>query len=78
MDEDGSYFKSAPDVAYCLPLLELSGEKHYKFLEKVYYVYNGESPYNEHKPKSSGGGFEEQERCSRKIRSYQKLNELND
>ena len=76
IDVDGNYFKSAPDVAYCLPLLELSGEEHYKFLSKTYYVYNGESPYNEHKPKSSGGGFEEQERCSRVIRNLPKLNQL--
>ena len=50
MDDDGNYFKSAPDVAYSFALLELSGEKHYKFLPKTYYVYNADSPYNEHKP----------------------------
>lgn len=76
-DEDGSYFKSAADAAYCIPLLELSGEKHYRFLERKYYVYNGDSPYNDHKPKSASGGFEEQERCVRIIRSFPKLNELN-
>lgn len=76
IDEDGTYFKSAADAAYCIPLLELSGEKHYKFLPKISYVYNGDSPYNDHKPQSSSGGFEEQERCVRIIRNKQKLNEL--
>lgn len=77
LDIDGNYFKSAPDVAYSFALLELSGEKHYKFLPKTYYVYNAESPYNEHKPNSSGGGFQEQERCARVIRSFPSLQNLN-
>ena len=77
LDTDGNYFKSAPDVAYSFALLELSGEKHYKFLPKTYYVYNAESPYNEHKPNSSGGGFGEQERCTKVIRSFPSLEKLN-
>lgn len=60
MDEEGNYFMSAPDVAYSLPLVELAGEKHYKFIPDILYVYNAESPYNEHKPNSSSGGLTSQ------------------
>jgi glycosyltransferase involved in cell wall biosynthesis len=76
-DDNGEYFKSAPDVAYTFALLELAGEENYKFLPKLYYVYNAESPYNEHKPGSaSGDGFREQQRCSNIIRNKPKLKKL--
>jgi glycosyltransferase involved in cell wall biosynthesis len=76
-DGDGSYFKSAADVAYTIPLLELSGEEHYVFNPKILYVYNGSSPYNDHKNGSaSGGGLQEQSRCANIIRNKQKLNKL--
>jgi hypothetical protein len=76
-DEDGSYFKSAPDVAYAFSLLELAGNENYRFLRKPYYVYNAESPFNEHKIGSaSGGGHPEQERCANIIRNKPKLNKL--
>jgi len=51
-DDNGEYFKSAADVAYTFSLLELAGEENYRFLPKLYYVYNAESPYNDHKPGS--------------------------
>ena len=76
-DEDGTYFKSAADVAYTIQLLELSGEEHYIFNPKILYVYNGNSPYNDHKDGSaSGGGLTEQSRCANIIRNKQKLNKL--
>jgi len=76
-DDDGSYFKSAADVAYTFSLLELAGDKNYRFLSKLYYVYNAESPYNDHKIGSAtGGGHREQERCSNIIRNKNKLNKL--
>jgi len=76
-DDDGSYFKSAADVAYTFSLLELAGDKNYRFLPKLYYVYNAESPYNDHKIGSAtGGGHREQERCSNIIRNKTKLNKL--
>jgi glycosyltransferase involved in cell wall biosynthesis len=77
-DDDGSYFKSAADVAYTFSLLELAGDENYRFLPKLYYVYNAESPLNDHKPGSAtGGGHREQERCSNIIRNKTKLNKLN-
>jgi glycosyltransferase involved in cell wall biosynthesis len=76
-DDDGSYFKSAADVAYTFSLLELAGEENYRFIPKLYYVYNAESPYNDHKIGSAtGGGHREQERCSNIIRNKTKLKKL--
>lgn len=76
-DDNGEYFKSAADVAYTFSLLELAGEENYRFLPKLYYVYNAESPYNDHKSGSAtGGGFQEQQRCSNIIRNKPKLNKL--
>lgn len=76
-DDNGEFFKSAADVAYTFSLLELAGEENYRFLPKSYYVYNAESPYNDHKPGSAtGGGFQEQQRCSNIIRNKPKLNKL--
>ena len=76
-DDNGEYFKSAADVAYTFSLLELAGEENYRFLPELYYVYNAESPYNDHKPGSAtGGGHQEQERCANIIRNKTKLNKL--
>lgn len=76
-DDNGEYFKSAADVAYTFALLELAGEENYRFLPELYYVYNAESPYNDHKPGSAtGGGHQEQERCANIIRNKTKLKKL--
>ena len=32
-----------------IPMLEMSGNKHYKFMEDINYVYNEENPINDHK-----------------------------
>jgi len=76
MDLNGQYFKSASDVAYSIPLLELSGEEHYRFNPKILYVYNGDSPYNDHKEGSATGGLSEQSRSANIIRNKPKLNKL--
>jgi glycosyltransferase involved in cell wall biosynthesis len=76
-DDDGSYFKSAADVAYTFSLLELAGDENYRFIPKLYYVYNADSPFNDHKIGSAtGGGHMEQERCSNIIRNKTKLSKL--
>lgn len=77
LDDNGDYFVSAPDVAYTFALLELAGIENYKFLPKIYYVYNSESPYNEHKPNSaSGNGIKDQNRCANISRNREKLKKL--
>jgi glycosyltransferase involved in cell wall biosynthesis len=76
-DDDGSYFKSAADVAYTFSLLELAGKENYRFLPNLYYVYNEGSPYNDHKDGSATGlGHREQVRCSGIIRNKTKLKKL--
>jgi len=47
--QDGSYYKIGSDAAWMYPIIELSGEKHIKFIEKVLYVYNDMSPFNDMK-----------------------------
>lgn len=77
LDDDGTYFKSAADVAYTFSLLELAGTENYRFLPKLYYVYNASSPYNDHKVGSAtGGGHQEQQRCSNIIRNKTTLKKL--
>lgn len=68
LDENGDYFKSAPDVAYSLPMVEISGKKHYEFIPEILLVYNADSPYNEHKPNSAGGGVNIQLKNAQYIR----------
>jgi glycosyltransferase involved in cell wall biosynthesis len=60
LDENGNYFVSAPDVAYSIPMVEIAGDKHYEYIPKILLMYNAESPYNEHKPMSAGGGVNTQ------------------
>lgn len=77
LDFDEKYFKSAADVAYTIPLLELAGENHYRFLDKIYYVYNETSPYNDHKQGSAtGGSLTEQNRCASIIRNKPPLKNI--
>lgn len=40
----GSFFKSAADVATMYPMLEMAGYKHVKFIPKVLYLYNTINP----------------------------------
>lgn len=69
LDENGEYFKSAPDVAYSLPMVEISGKNHYEFIPKIMLVYNAENQYNEHKPNSAGGGVSSQQKNAQYIRN---------
>jgi len=39
-DEDGNYFITASDCASMFPMIEMAGEEHIKFIDKVLYVYN--------------------------------------
>ena len=75
-EPSGEYFKSGADVAYTFPLLELAGEENYKFLSNILYVYNGDSPYNDHKPDSACGGLQEQTKVANIIRNKTLLKKL--
>jgi len=48
-DSSNTYWKVAGDLAFMYPMLEMAGEKRYKFMTDVNYVYNEETPLNDHK-----------------------------
>jgi glycosyltransferase involved in cell wall biosynthesis len=48
-DENGVYWKVTGDLAFMYPMLEMSGQEHYKFMTDVNYIYNEENPLNDHK-----------------------------
>jgi glycosyltransferase involved in cell wall biosynthesis len=48
-DEDGNYWQWSGDLCFMYPMLEMSGEEHYRFMEEINYMYNGENPISEHK-----------------------------
>lgn len=48
-DENGFYWKVTGDLAFMFPMLEMSGDEHYKFIEDILYVYNEQNPMNDHK-----------------------------
>jgi glycosyltransferase involved in cell wall biosynthesis len=48
-DDDGKYYSVAGDLAFMFPMFEMSGEKHYRFISEVNYIYNESNPLNDHK-----------------------------
>jgi glycosyltransferase involved in cell wall biosynthesis len=48
-DEDGVYWKVTGDLSFMYPMLEMSGEEHYRFMNEINYVYNESNPINDHK-----------------------------
>lgn len=52
-DENNSYWKVAGDLSFMFPMLEMAGEKHYRFLEDINYVYNETNPLNDYKVNSN-------------------------
>jgi len=43
-DATGEYYQTAGDLAYMFPMLEMAGEKHCKYIERILYVYNYGNP----------------------------------
>lgn len=48
-DEHGVYWKVTGDLSFMYPMLEMSGEEHYRFMTDVNYIYNESNPLNDHK-----------------------------
>ena len=48
-DDNGEYWKVTGDLAFMYPMLEMSGDEHYVFIDDIMYVYNEENPMNDHK-----------------------------
>ena len=48
-DENGVYWKVTGDLSFMFPMIEMSGEEHYRFMPEINYVYNDSNPLNDHK-----------------------------
>lgn len=48
-DEKKEYWSVAGDLSFMFPMLEMSGEEHYRFLTDILYIYNESNPINDHK-----------------------------
>jgi glycosyltransferase involved in cell wall biosynthesis len=48
-DENGVYWHVTGDLAFMFPMLEMATDEHYRFIDDITYVYNGENPLNDHK-----------------------------
>ena len=48
-DVSGNYWSVAGDLSFMFPMLEMSGENHFKFISDVLYIYNESNPLNDHK-----------------------------
>ena len=48
-NSEGNYWDVAGDLAFMFPMFEMSGEKHYRYLSSINYIYNETNPLNDHK-----------------------------
>ncbi len=48
-DSDNNYWSVAGDLAFMFPMFEMSGEKHYRHIPTITYIYNETNPLNDHK-----------------------------
>lgn len=48
-DEHGSYYRVGGDVADTLPMLEMAGPEHARYLDEILYVYNGSNELSDHR-----------------------------
>ena len=48
-DLEGNYWGVAGDLAFMFPMFEMSGEKHYRHIPSITYIYNETNPLNDHK-----------------------------
>ena len=48
-DQSGEYWSVAGDLSFMFPMFEMSGEKHFRYIPEILYVYNESNPLNDHK-----------------------------
>lgn len=60
----GDYYTVAGDMALMFPMVEMAGVKHSKYIDKVLYIYNLFSPYNDEKVNKEKG-----HRCNAELRN---------
>lgn len=53
------FFKTAADLAYSIPMLELAGQDRYLHNPEIMLVYNNQNPHNDDKLGSAGGLYEQ-------------------
>jgi hypothetical protein len=71
---DGEYYKRVADCAYLYPMIEMCGQRHMRFIEKILYIYNDMNPASEMYTNAI-----EQERLAKEIREkpcYEELTAL--
>jgi glycosyltransferase involved in cell wall biosynthesis len=48
-DDNGRYWEVAGDLAFMYPMIEMAGKENYRFMPEINYIYNEETPMNDHK-----------------------------
>jgi glycosyltransferase involved in cell wall biosynthesis len=48
-DEAGVYWRTGADFAAMIPMLEMAGPDHVRFVDEILYVYNNSNPLNDHR-----------------------------
>jgi glycosyltransferase involved in cell wall biosynthesis len=48
-DSNGNYWSVSGDLSFMFPMLEMSGENHFKYISDIIYTYNESNPLNDHK-----------------------------
>lgn len=43
-DESGKFYRTAWDMAFMYPMIEMAGDKHIRFIDKILYYYNDLNP----------------------------------
>jgi glycosyltransferase involved in cell wall biosynthesis len=64
LQENGAFFGMSGDVALMLPMLEMAGPEHIRYIPDILYIYNVETPLNEYKLRAI-----EQHRLEKLLRS---------
>lgn len=72
----GNYPNHSFDNAFMYPMIEMSGLKHTRYIEKVLYVYNDENPLCAENFKKDPGAFMRERRYWSSKPSYKELTEL--
>lgn len=68
---NGQFFDMDADIATMFPMIEMACD-HFKFIDKVVYIYNGANPINDHK--KSKGRQRELDLYIRSLPRYAKIN----
>lgn len=68
---NGKFVSVASDVAFMIPILEMSAKGHIRFIQEILYIYNYENPINDQRIK-----FDELMATEKKLRSKKRYSPL--